>query len=126
MSQTVSRTRLVENLILWMEVAGTYQKKLALDAGLAETAVRDIIAGKSPDPGILRMTKIARALGCTLNDLVSDRPFPEAKARPILDGLTPENAQRLLDIAVSFRAEQELARLKRVLISEHISGVPSE
>ena len=126
MSQTVSRTRLVENLILWMEARQTSQKKLALDAGLAETAVRDIIAGKSPDPGILRMCKIARAWGCSLNDLVSDRPFPEEKAKGILDGLTPENAQRLLDIAVSFRAEQELARLKRDLNSEHISGVPSE
>lgn len=51
------------NLIRAVKMAGTNYKKLSLDAGLGETAIRDIITGRSKSPKISTLFKIKNALG---------------------------------------------------------------
>ncbi len=53
-----------------MEAGGFNQKSLAREAGLNETAVRDILIGKSRHPRHDTLQKLAAALGCALIDLV--------------------------------------------------------
>lgn len=53
-----------------MEAAGFNQKSLARIAGLNETAVRDILVGKSRHPRHDTLQKLAAALGCPLIDLI--------------------------------------------------------
>ena len=53
-----------------MEGGGFNQKSLARAAGLNETAVRDILIGKSKHPRHDTVQKIAGALGCTLSALI--------------------------------------------------------
>ncbi len=54
-----------------MATAGLGQKALALKAGLNETAVRDILVGKSRHPRHDTVEKLAQALGCTLPELLT-------------------------------------------------------
>jgi transcriptional regulator with XRE-family HTH domain len=56
-----------------MGAMGLGQKALALRAGLNETYVRDLFRGKSKNPKNQQLSKIAKALGCTLNDLTNPR-----------------------------------------------------
>ncbi len=53
-----------------MEAGGFNQKSLARAAGLNETAVRDILIGKSRHPRHDTVQKIARALDCTAAKLI--------------------------------------------------------
>lgn len=57
-----------------MRALGSNPKRLARDAGLGETAVRDIIKGISEEPRLPTLQKIARALGCTVADLTGEAP----------------------------------------------------
>lgn len=50
---------------------GLGQKALALKAKVNETYVRDLFVGKSKNPKNDQLSKIAEALGCTLNDLTN-------------------------------------------------------
>lgn len=59
-----------------MARTGLTQKALALKAGLNETAVRDILIGKSRHPRHDTVEKLARALGCALADLVGGGAAP--------------------------------------------------
>jgi phage repressor protein C with HTH and peptisase S24 domain len=61
-----------------MEAAGLGQKALALKAGLNETAVRDILVGKSRHPRHDTVEKLAGALGCAMAELLG--AAREAKA----------------------------------------------
>lgn len=56
-----------------MASMGLGQKALALKAGLNETYVRDLYQGKSKNPKNQQLSKIAKVLGCTLNDLTNPR-----------------------------------------------------
>lgn len=49
-------------------------KKASLDAGLNETAIKDILSGKSANPKNDTLAKIARRLGCTVADLTGEKP----------------------------------------------------
>lgn len=60
------------NLRIWMEFRGFGQKALARKAGLNETYVRDILKGKSRNPTQSRLSKLAIALDCSVNDLTGD------------------------------------------------------
>lgn len=75
--QTELRRRMVE--------AGFNQKSLARKAGLNETAVRDILKGRSRNPRIDTLEAIARRLGCSVPQLrgTKDAPAPEAKTDSI-------------------------------------------
>jgi transcriptional regulator with XRE-family HTH domain len=58
------QTELVARLRQLMQEAGYTQKGLALKAELNETAVRDILIGKSRNPQYQTLSKLARVLGC--------------------------------------------------------------
>lgn len=53
------------------------QKALALKAGLNETAVRDILVGKSRHPRHDTVEKLAGALGCAVAELLGGAPTAE-------------------------------------------------
>ena len=59
-----------------MESGGFNQKSLARAAGLNETAVRDILIGKSKHPRHDTVQKIAGALGCSLSALIEPGAAP--------------------------------------------------
>jgi transcriptional regulator with XRE-family HTH domain len=63
---------LARNLRIWMEYRGFGQKALALKAKLNETYVRDILKGKSRNPTQSRLSKLAEALDCSLDDLTGN------------------------------------------------------
>lgn len=52
-----------------MLALGVTQKALALQAGLNETYVRDLLRGRSRSPQVRELSKLAAALGCELADL---------------------------------------------------------
>ncbi|MBT6204755.1 MAG: S24 family peptidase [Alphaproteobacteria bacterium] len=72
-------TQLVRELRRRMALARLSQKRLALVAGLNETAVRDIIAGRSRHPRHDTLEKLAVALDCTVTDLIDERGGPSAR-----------------------------------------------
>jgi len=63
-------TPLVEELTRRMAAAKFNQKSLARAAGLNETAVRDILIGKSRHPRHDTVQKLAAALGCAVGELI--------------------------------------------------------
>ena len=68
----MTETIIARNLKRLMEARGygRNKMKLSLDAGLNETAVRDILTGKSKDPRNSTLQALATALQCTINDIV--------------------------------------------------------
>ncbi len=73
-------TRLAGEIRRRMEAGGFNQKALARAAGLNQTAVRDILIGKSRRPRHDTLQKLAQALACSLMDLVE--PGAAAPAAP--------------------------------------------
>lgn len=53
-----------------MEETGIGQKQLALRAGLGDTYVRDILKGRSTSPQVVKLTKLAEALGVPVERLL--------------------------------------------------------
>jgi SOS-response transcriptional repressor LexA len=75
-------TRLVPEIKRRMEALQFNPRSLSLKAGLNETAIRDIVEGTDPKVGTVE--KIAKALGCTIADLLAER---RARAiAPLADG----------------------------------------
>ena len=70
-------TELQRNLAAEMARQGYHQKSLALAAGLNHTAVRDILKGRSRNPRLDTLVKIARTLATTPNDLIGFVSYPE-------------------------------------------------
>jgi transcriptional regulator with XRE-family HTH domain len=62
------------------------QKGLAQRAGLNDTAVRDILSGRSRHPRHDTIQKLADALGCGVAELVDDRAGPVVRAGADGDG----------------------------------------
>jgi transcriptional regulator with XRE-family HTH domain len=62
-------SKLVHNIERRMKRMGLTQKSLAIKAGLNETAVRDILKGRSKDPQLSTLRALGRILGCTVEDL---------------------------------------------------------
>jgi repressor LexA len=58
-----------------MEAAGYNQKSLARAAGLNQTAVRDILKGRSRHPRSDTLEALARILGCTIDQLTGRPDF---------------------------------------------------
>ena len=64
---------IIQREIRWrMKASGYNQKSLARAAELNETAIRDILKGRSRNPRIDTLKAIATVLQCTVNDLVGD------------------------------------------------------
>lgn len=61
-----------KNLKLFLEMRKgiTNAKKLSIDAGLGETAIRDILKNRSMSPRLDTVHKIADALGIGVHDLI--------------------------------------------------------
>jgi transcriptional regulator with XRE-family HTH domain len=60
---------------------GFNQKSLARFAGLNETAVRDILKGRSKNPRLDTLEALARALDCTVVQLAGGRSVPRPDAK---------------------------------------------
>lgn len=80
---------------------GIGQKALALKAGLNETYVRDILAGRSRHPHAAKLAMIAGALNCRAADLL------DAAAAPQAGELVTDPAELLLLATWRKLAEQE-------------------
>lgn len=63
---------LIENLLSAMEEKRFNQRSLALEAGINETGVRDILRGASKNPRRDTLEKLAKALKMPLSKLVGD------------------------------------------------------
>jgi phosphopantothenoylcysteine decarboxylase/phosphopantothenate--cysteine ligase len=83
-------------------------------AGLGKDVVRDILSGKSANPGIMSLLALAEALGCDLSDLVGVRS--EAKAAPVPSGPPGPLAGRtvVLVIGGGIAAYKALDLIRRV------------
>jgi SOS-response transcriptional repressor LexA len=63
---------LSENILKCLERSGLTQKGAALKAGLSETAIRDIVVGRSKNPRYDTIKKIADLFGCSAEDLLNN------------------------------------------------------
>lgn len=63
---------LVASLSRYIADNDTNQKQLALDAGLHVTAVRDILKGRSKNPGIDTLKALARVTGIHIDELTGE------------------------------------------------------
>ena len=98
-----------------MEAGGFNQKSLARAAGLNETAVRDILIGKSRHPRHDTVQKIAAALDCTATELIEpgamgSAPGPSRYADELVFVPTYEVAAAAGD-GIVIDAENETGRL---------------
>ena len=59
----------IEELRRRMKEAGLNQLRLARAAGLNDTYVRDVLSGRSKNPGIEGLQRLAAALNCEITDL---------------------------------------------------------
>lgn len=60
----------IRSLSSRLDEKGWSGRKLAIQAGINPAVVRDILNGKSKDPGISKVTSVAMALGCSVDTLV--------------------------------------------------------
>lgn len=67
---TMTRSPIADELERRMALLGLTQKALARNAGVGDTYVRDILKGKSRNPGGEKLERIAAILGCTARDLL--------------------------------------------------------
>lgn len=66
-------SKLVNNIEKRMKRMGLTQKALALKAGLNETAVRDILKGRSKDPQLSTLRALSRILLCSVEELYTNK-----------------------------------------------------
>jgi len=118
---TDSRTKntlespLVQELIRRMQASGLNQKKLALKAGLNETAVRDIRKGKSKHPRHDTVEKLAHALGCSAIELLN----------PNIKNINVDKIDTTLRDINNSQIEKTLSNLKISLLPLFDCSVPA-
>ena len=66
-------------LLRYMKDKGYNTTKLAEVSGLSVSAVNKIVYGVTTNPTIDNLQAIAKALGCTLDDLINDDRIEEPK-----------------------------------------------
>jgi phage repressor protein C with HTH and peptisase S24 domain len=76
----MAERHLAKELKRRMAVHGLSQKGLAQRAGLNDTAVRDILSGRSRHPRHDTIQKLADALDCSVAELLDDRMGPVVRA----------------------------------------------
>ena len=86
-----------------MEARGLSARRLSLDAGLNESAVKAILAGKSRNPRSDTLGAIAGVLGCTVNDLLGAANGAPQRIKP---SLSSSETERLVEDAVRFALDQ--------------------
>ena len=74
---------LVENLRQRMTEGGFSMKSLSLAAGLNETYIRDVLAGKSR-PNVAKLAQVAKALGTTVSDLMGEADHSQVRSVPLM------------------------------------------
>jgi transcriptional regulator with XRE-family HTH domain len=74
----VADTPLARRIDARMKALGIGQKHLALRAGLNETYVRDILAGKSRNPLAAKLAQLATVLECDVAELLALAGTPQS------------------------------------------------
>lgn len=75
-------TDLSRRLAAYMKDRGFNQRSLAVAAKLNETAVRDILIGRSRSPRYATLAALASVLKCTVAELAGEAPPDQAQTRP--------------------------------------------
>jgi transcriptional regulator with XRE-family HTH domain len=99
---------LAHNLKLWMEEKGIGQKRAAVDAGLNDTYVRDIIRGNSQNPTLFKLLSVCGVLGCSLSDLLSDASDQVNALLRVSRSLSPDNQKEVLAYATKLKRLEDL------------------
>ena len=86
------------NIEAIMKLRGTDSAKLGRAAGMSQTGVYDILSGKSKNPRLDTVSKIADALDVPPSALFVDRPIDELQAQlyRVLMNLDEASRQKLL------------------------------
>ena len=71
-----------DNLRALVAASGRSARAISLGAKLGATAIKDILSGKSRDPGAGTLAAIAQELMVSVSDLLLDHDFPEASQTP--------------------------------------------
>lgn len=104
----MNKSILAENLKLWMDEKGFNKKSLAVEAGLGETYVHDILRGKSKNPAAHSLEKVAKILGCSLEDLTGAGAREKISITGIFAGLSPDNKRDVVQYAEKLKRLQDL------------------
>lgn len=110
----IQMTPVISNIEKRMREKGLTQKGLALKAGLNETAVRDILQGRSKDPQLSTLRALAEVLQCSIEDLyrntaktgygLADRPaaftWPENIGRDTTEVVPSTAVETALEMSV--------------------------
>lgn len=98
-----------QNIQLIMERLGTDPAKLARAAGLNPTGIYDILKGKSRNPRLDTVTKIAEALGVPVSLLFEEKGGDDLKNEilALVAGMSPDERHRTL---VTIRAWADMGR----------------
>ena len=106
----MNRTPLQESLARFLAERGWSMRELSLRAGLNETAVKAIFAGKSVSPREQTMRALATALGCRLADLIGEAEIADPVKRELLEAyevLDRQGRDMLLRLARSLRRDSD-------------------
>lgn len=87
----------------------TFEKR----AGLKPTAVHNILLGRSKNPSVGVLNKISKAIGCTIDNLITEYPY----AFP-LSNSTQWNGNLYCNVA---NAVNQKVTSSNIIISQHIA-----
>jgi transcriptional regulator with XRE-family HTH domain len=91
-----------------MEEKDIGQKRAAVDAGLNDTYVRDIIRGNSQNPTLFKLLSVCGVLGCSLSDLLSDASDQVNALLRVSRSLSPDNQKEVLAYATKLKRLEDL------------------
>ncbi|MCP4394251.1 MAG: helix-turn-helix domain-containing protein [Alphaproteobacteria bacterium] len=97
-------SKLSENILACLKQSGLNQKSAAVKAGLSETAIRDILVGRSKNPRADTIRKIADLFGCTPAELLgNDQDAGDIHISPITrarenKGLSVTELSKILNV----------------------------
>lgn len=70
-----------DNLTRLMQARGTNATRLAREADVGDSAVKDIFRGRNQNPGINVLAALARALDCTIGEILGEST-PDGGGKP--------------------------------------------
>jgi SOS-response transcriptional repressor LexA len=70
-----------DNLRRILDQRGLDMKKVSKEAGLGETAVRDMLVGRVKEPGVSTLAKVADALNVSIGALLGESTYEERMSR---------------------------------------------